>query len=130
MRKALTATAAAVALAGTVIGAAAPAEARHYGGYGRGYYGYHHGGGRTGLAIGAGILGLAAGAAIASDHRSYGRGYYGGGYGGGYYGGGYYDGPAYYAPPPPPPYAYGGYCRSDWSWDGYRGRYVRVRYCD
>ena len=125
MRKALTATAAVLALAGTAIGAAAPAEARHYGSYrggGYGYRGHYYGGG--GAALGAGILGLAVGAAIASDHRGYGRGYYAGGYGGDY------GGPGYYAPPPPPPAYYGNYCRSDWRWDGYRGRYVRVEYCD
>lgn len=134
MRKALTATAAILALAGTTLGAAAPAEARrgyngggHYGGGyygGRGYGGRGYYGGRGGAAIGAGILGLAVGAAIASN-----RGY---GYGGGYGGGGYYGGaPAYYAPPPAP-YGYydGGYCHADWRWDGYRGRYVRVEFCD
>ena len=60
--------------------------------------------------------GLAAGAAIASGPHYY------------------YDyGPAYYAPPPPPPvyyYDYGPYCRTDWRWDGWARRYVRVRYCD
>ena len=119
MRKFLTATTAALALAGVTLGAAAPAEARYHGGY-RGHY-YHHGG--TGTALAAGIIGLGVGAAIASDH-----GYYRGG------GGGYYAdyGPAYYAPPPPP-YGYyerGPVCRSDWRWDGYARRYVRVSYCD
>jgi hypothetical protein len=118
MRKLLTASAATLALAGVTLGSAAPAEARYYD---RGhYYGHYHGGGGTALA--AGILGLAAGAAIASDHRGYyDRGYYG------YAPYGY--APAYYAPPPPPGY-YGGYCRSDWRWDGWAHRYVRVRYCD
>ena len=120
MRKLLTASAAALALAGVTIGAAAPAEARYYG---RGYYG--HRGGHSGAILGAGILGLAAGAAIASNHPRY--------YSPGYYG---YGAPVYYAPPPPPPVYYDGYydrgpiCRSDWRWDGYIGRYVRVRYCD
>lgn len=119
MRKFLSASAAALALAGATI-ASTPAEARHWGGY-HGYYGGYHGyhGGGAGLAVGAGILGLAAGAAIASNH-----GYYGPRYGYGY---------GYYAPPPPPPgyYGYGyGPCRADWRWDGYVGRYVRVRYCD
>ena len=100
MRKILTATAAALALGGVTLGAAAPAEARYHGG---------------GTAVAAGILGLAAGAAIASSGPRY-----------------YYDEPAYYAPPPPPPgYYYDGpYCRSDWRWDGWARRYVRVRYCD
>jgi hypothetical protein len=126
MRKLLTASAAALALMGVTIGAAAPAEARYWGGpgyYGRGYYG-HHGGGRTAAILGAGVLGLAAGAAIASNHPRY-------------YAPSYYGGPVYYAPPPPPPpvyydgyYARGPVCRSDWRWDGYVGQYVRVRYCD
>jgi hypothetical protein len=132
MRKLITSAAAGLALAGTAIGAAAPADAQRwhggrggygrgyggFGGYGRGYgYGWHRGG--SGAAVAAGILGLGVGAALASN-----RGYYGGGY--------YGYAPVYgygYAPPPPP-YAYGGYCRSDWQWDGYRGRYVRVRFCD
>lgn len=115
MRKFLTATAAALALGGVTLGAAAPAEARYYHG---GYY-HHHGG--TGAAVAAGIIGLGVGAAIASDHGYYGRGYYGPAY----------YGPAYYAPPPPPPgYYYGGPpCRTDWRWDGWAHRYVRVSYC-
>jgi len=121
MRKFLTATAAVLALGGVTLGAAAPAEARWHGGYHGGYYGhrYHHGG--TSTALAAGIIGLGVGAAIASDRGYYGRGY------------GYYDyAPAYYAPPPPPPgYYYGGpVCRSDWRWDGYARRYVRIQYCD
>ncbi len=130
MKKFLTASAGALALAGMTLGAAAPAEARYHGGgrhggyYGgyHGYHGYHHGGGRTALALGAGVLGLAAGAAIANSHRGYGYGY-------GYAPAEYDYGPGYYAPPPPPDY-YGGYCRSDWRWDGWARRYVRVRYCD
>ena len=126
MRKLLTVSAAALALGGVVVGAAAPAEARwHGGGYygghgyygGRGYYRHYHGG--NGAAIlGAGILGLAAGAAIASDR--------------GYYRGGYYDygyAPSYYAPPPYDYYG-GPYCRSAWRWDGWSRTYYRVRYCD
>jgi hypothetical protein len=119
MRKFLTVTAAALALGGVTLGAAAPAEARYHGGYHGGYHGhyYRHGGGGT--AVAAGILGLAAGAAIASDGYYGGRGYYGYGYG-----------PAYYAPPPPPGYYYGGPpCRTDWRWDGWARRYVRVNYC-
>jgi hypothetical protein len=123
MRKLLTGSAAALALAAVTLGAAAPAQARWHGGYGghggyysRGYYGHYHGGGRTAAVVGAGILGLAAGAAIASSPRYYDYDY----------------GPSYYAPPPPPPgYYYGGpYCRSDWRWDGWARRYVRVSYCD
>lgn len=117
MRKFITASAAALALTGATLGASA-ADAQRWGGrgYNGGYHGYHRGGG-AGWAVGAGILGLAAGAAIASSSRPY-YGGYGGGYG-------------YYAPPPPPPGYYGGgYCRSAWRWDGYIGRYVRVRYCD
>ncbi len=120
MRKILTASAAALALAGTTLSAgAADARGFHggrggyhggYGGYGyRGYGGYGYGG----AALGAGLLGLAVGASLAE------RPYYGYGYG---YAPAYYGPPgAYYAP---------GYCRSDWRWDGYARRYVRVRYCD
>jgi hypothetical protein len=115
MRKILTASVAALALSATALGAAAPAEAQRWHG---GYRG-HYGGG--GWALGAGLLGLAAGAAIASD-----RHYYGYGYAPGYYG----YAPAYYAPPPPYYYGARGYCRSDWRWDGWAHRYVRVRYCD
>jgi len=114
MRKFLTATAAALALGGVTLGAAAPAEARYHGGYygGHGYHGhYRHGG--SGAAVAAGILGLAAGAAIASSGPRY-----------------YYDEPVYYAPPPPAYYYEGPYCRTDWRWDGWARRYVRVRYCD
>jgi hypothetical protein len=126
MRKILTVSAGALALAATTVAAVAPADAQRWRG---GHRGYYRGGDRTGVAIGAGILGLAAGAAIASSNR----GYYGGGYGygGGYYGGpAYYGGPGYYAPPPPQGYYGRGYCRSDWRWDGWARRYVRVRYCD
>jgi len=118
MRKFLTAATAALALGGVTLGAAAPAEARYHGGWHGGYHGhYRHGGSSAALA--AGIIGLGVGAAIASDR--------------GYYGRGYYDyAPAYYAPPPPPPgyYYEGPYCRSDWRWDGWARRYVRVSYCD
>ena len=118
MRKALTGTAAALAIVATGLAAVAPADAQRYrGGHyhgGYGYRGYGYRGGGAGLAVGAGLLGLAAGAAIASDRGYYGRGYYGA--------------PGYYAPPP---YAYGyaPACRTDWRWDGYRGRYFPVRYC-
>jgi len=122
MRKLLTKTAAALALGGIALSAAAPADARHYYGGWRGGYYHHYHGGRTAAVLGAGILGLAAGAAIASGPRYY-------------YDAGpaYYDyGPSYYAPPPPPPgyYDYGPYCRSGWRWDGWAQRYIRVRYCD
>ncbi|WP_116089553.1 hypothetical protein [Sphingomonas crusticola] len=125
MRKLLTASVAALALTGVTLGAAAPAEARYHGGrgyYGHGYYGHYHGGGRTAAVLGAGILGLAAGAAIADSHR----GYYGGyGYAPAYYGPGpaYYDGGYGY-------YDRGPVCRTDWRWDGYARRYVRIQYCD
>jgi hypothetical protein len=96
-------------LAATALSAAAPAEAQRHGGY-RG--GYHGGYGRHGDAAGAallgGIVGLGLGAAIASDHgRYYDRGYY-------------YDRPYYYR----------GRCWSQWRWDPYWGRHVRVRVCN
>jgi hypothetical protein len=78
MGKIFTASAAGLALIGTTIAAAAPADAQRWRG-GGGYHGGYRGGGhyyrgnRTGVAIGAGILGLAAGAAIASN-RGYGGG--------------------------------------------------------
>lgn len=125
MRKILTASVAAVALAATSLGAAAPAEAQRWhggGGYHGGYRGHYRGGG-AGWAVGAGILGLAAGAALASN-----RGYYG--YAPGYYAPAYGYAPGYYAPPPGYYYGGRGYCRSDWRWDGWAHRYVRVRYCD
>lgn len=95
---------------------AAPAQAqrwRHYH-----YHHYHHGD-AAGAAILGGIVGLGVGAAIASDH---GRRYY------------YDDG--YYAPPPPPPPGYYGYyeyrpaCWTQWRWDPYWRRNVRVRVCN
>ncbi len=121
MGKLITGSIAALALAGTTLAAVTPADAQrwHGGGYHGGYRGHYRGGG-AGWAVGAGILGLAAGAAIASNH-----GYYRG-YPGGYY----YGGPGYYAPPPGYYYGGPGYCRSDWRWDGWAHRYVRVRYCD
>ena len=113
----------ALALGATALTAAAPAEAQRY--YGRGYH--HHGGNAAGAAVIGGLLGLGVGAAIASSNRPY---YYDRGYG-------------YYAPPPPPPiyrggYGYGGYdggyyeprCWSQWRFDPYYGRNVRVRVCD
>ncbi len=118
MGKLITASVAALALAGTTLAAVTPADAQRW--HGGGYRGHYYYGGGAGWAVGAGILGLAAGAAIASNH-----GYYRG-YPGGYY----YGGPAYYAPPPGYYYGGPGYCRSDWRWDGWAHRYVRVRYCD
>ena len=113
MRTLITGTAAALALAATTVAAVAPAEAQWRGGY-RGHGHYYHGG-RTGAAVGAGILGLAVGAALASSSGP--RGYY------------YAPPPRYYAPPPPPVYGYG-YCHTEYRWDGYRGGYVPVRFCD
>lgn len=112
MRKFLTTAATALALAGTVVAVAAPADAQRWrGGYG-GHYGggyYRHGGG-SGAAVAAGILGLGVGAAIASSNRGYyDRPYY---YARPYPRGYYYAPPAYgyyYAPPPPPPAYYYGY---------------------
>ena len=123
MRKIWTSAAAGLALVGTAVTVATPADAQRWRGGGRYHGGWHRGGG-SGAAVAAGILGLGVGAAIASSNR----GYYAHP---GYYGYGapvYYGGPGYYAPPPP--YAYGYGCRSDWRWDGWRGRYVRVRWCD
>lgn len=123
MRKLLSTSAAVLAIAGATLGAAAPAEARYHGGR---YYGgyHHHGGGRTALALGAGILGLAAGAAIVDNrraYRSYAPAYYGGGPA--YYGGApaYYDGGYGYDRGPD--------CRTDFRWDRYAQRYVRVESC-
>jgi hypothetical protein len=128
MGKILTASAAGLALAGTLVAAASPADAQRWRGGRGGYHGRYHGG-RTGVAIGAGILGLAAGAAIASN-----RGYYGGGgygYAPGYYRSGYGYAPGYYGGYGYAPGYYAGpYCRSGWRWDGWARAYVRVRYCD
>ncbi len=114
---------AALVLAGTVAGVAAPAQARWYGGR---YYGYHHGGDDAGYAILGGLVGLGIGAAIASDHRDryYDRGYYPPRYG-------YYDAPrygydGYYARPYRPYYRQ---CVVRREWDGYRGGWVRIRSC-
>jgi len=112
MRKLITGTAAALALAVTTIGAVAPAQAQWRGGYRGGHY-YRYHGDRTGAAVGAGILGLAVGAALASSGP---RGYY-------------EPAPRYYYAPPPPP-SYVEYCRTEWRWDGYRRGYVPVRFCD
>ena len=112
MRKLVSSALAGLALVGTAIGAAAPADARgwHGGGY---YHGGYRGWGGGG-AVAAGIIGLGVGAALAS------RPYYGPGYGYGYAPGYYAYGAPYYA---------GDYCRTDWRWDGWRGRYLPVRYC-
>jgi len=111
MRSLITGTATGLALAATTLMAAAPAQADWHGG-GRYYRGGHYHGGNAAAALGAGIAGLAIGAAIASPGPRY------------YYG----PGPAYYAPPPPP--AYYGYCHTEYRWDGYRGGYVPVRFCN
>ncbi len=112
-----------IALAATALTVAAPADAQRWGGYRH----YDRGGGDVAAgAILGGIVGLGVGAAIASNDR--GRYYDRGGY--------YYD-----APPPPPPRAYydRGYgygydyrptCYSQWRWDPYYERNVRVRVCN
>ena len=105
------------ALAATALTAAAPADARGWGG---GYRGHGYRGGNAGAAaLVGGIVGLGIGAAIASNGRP---GYYGyGGYGyGGYYGpprGYYYERPYYPR------------CWTSWRWDPYWGRDVPVRVC-
>ena len=76
MRKFLASALAAVTFGGAVVGAAAPAYAEHYSGYGN--YSRHRGGGdATAAAVIAGIAGLAIGAAISSKNGNdrYGRGY-------------------------------------------------------
>lgn len=107
MKKLLTGGLAALTLAGSLLGAAAPASARDW----------DHHGDHGGAAVVAGIAGLAIGAALASgDH-------------------GYYAPPTYYAGPPPAYfdgpvyYSYYDHCRAEWRWDGYWGRYERVRAC-
>ncbi len=106
------------ALAATALVAAAPADARGWGGY-RGYG--HRGGDAGAAALVGGIVGLGVGAAIASSSRP---AYYG-------YGG-------YYAPPPPPPppvyyyerpYYHYPRCWTSWRWDPYWGRDVPMRVC-
>lgn len=96
---------------------AAPAQAQRW----HRYHHYHHHGDAAGAAILGGIVGLGVGAAIASDR------------------GGYYYNDPYYAPPPPPPpgyYGYNGYydyrpaCWTQWRWDPYWRRNVRVRVCN
>jgi hypothetical protein len=127
MRKSLTALAAALTFGGAVAAAAAPADARPYGGhYGHYNYGHsHHRNNDAGVAIAAGVVGLALGAALAgnSGHSYYNSGYYNGGYyNNGYYNNGY-GYPAYGG------YGYGGYgyrtCESRrWVYDPYIGRRV------
>ncbi|MFT3978010.1 MAG: hypothetical protein QM688_12995, partial [Sphingomonas bacterium] len=106
------------ALAATALVAAAPADARGWGGY-RGYGHGYRGGNAGAAALVGGIVGLGVGAAIASSSRP---GYYG-------YGG-------YYAPPPPPPayyydqpYYHYPRCWTSWRWDPYWGRDVPMRVC-
>ena len=70
MNNVLTASAAALALAGVTLGAAAPAEARYHGGYyGHGGYHHYHGGGigLGGALLGAAIIGGIAVAASNAD---------------------------------------------------------------
>lgn len=106
-----------VALGATAIGlTAAPAQAQRYHRY------HHHHGNSTGAALLGGLVGLGIGAAIASDNND------------GYYDRGYYD-RGYYAPPPPPVayeyrYDYRPRCWTQWRWDPYWGRNVRVRVCN
>ena len=126
-----------LAIASTVALTAAPAEAQRYR--------RHHNNDDAALAIGAGIIGLGIGAAIASSNRrdryygdryydSYDRGYYGRGYyGRGYARGGYYGDPYYRGYDRR--YYRGGrgyanrHCVTRRVWDGYYGRWTRVRYC-
>ncbi len=119
-----------VALAATALTAAAPAEAQRWGRGWGGYYNRDRGGDAVAGALLGGIVGLGVGAAIASSNqpRYVDRGYY--------YNRGY---DPYYAPPPPPPppvayqYDYRGYaprCWTDWRWDPYWGRNVRVQVCN
>ena len=114
-----------IAVAATVLTAAAPADAQRYR-----YRNYNRGGDVAAGALLGGIVGLGVGAAIANSNR-----------------GRYYDRGYYYAAPPPPPrryyyargygygYGYGGYdyrprCWTQRQWDPYYGRNVRVRVCD
>jgi len=104
-----------VALGATAIGlTAAPAQAQRWHRY---HHYHHHHGDSTGAALLGGLVGLGIGAAIASDNNDY------------------YD-RGYYAPPPPPPtvyeyrYDYRPRCWTQWRWDPYWGRNVRVRVCD
>jgi len=118
MRKSLTAAMAAITLGGSLLAAAAPAEAQRYHG---GYYGGHdyrrHDNG--GAAVAAGVVGLALGAALASNsHPYYGHSY------------GYYGRPAYaYGYGYEPAYGYGyRTCETTrWVWDPYIGRRVPIR---
>jgi hypothetical protein len=118
MNKVLTGALAAVTLAGVM--APAPAEARPYG-YGHGHdrvvvVDRHHRRG-NGDAVAAGIAGLAIGAIIgsAASQPRYApppAHYYG-------------PAPGYYSPPPA--YYAPRWCRTtDWVWDPYLGRRVRV----
>ncbi len=94
MKKFITASMAALTLAGTGL-AAAPASARDWNGYG-----YRHHGDDAGYAIAGGIIGLALGAALASHHDHYDRDHYRYGYS--------------------QPYGYGGYNTYN-GYQGYRG---------
>ena len=115
MNKILTGALAGLTAAGA-LAASVPASARDWN-----HRSYHHN--NSGAAVAAGIAGLAIGAALASGSD----GYYGGGY--------YYGRPAYYYSPPPSYYvgptyySYDHRCHTQWRWDPYWGRYVRVRAC-
>jgi uncharacterized membrane protein len=103
MRKTLVALAAVAALAVSVVGTSAPANAQ------RG----------VGAAIAGGIIGGAIVGGALAGPGYYGPGYYGPGYG-------YYGGPAYVAGP-----SYAGPCywQRQRFWDGYGWRFRRVRVC-
>ena len=127
MKTILTAAAAALTLGGALV-SAVPASAEPHGEWRDGGR-YEHHDGDGGGALAAGIAGLVIGAAIAGSHDGYSDGYYDGGSyapSGGYY----------YAGPPPasnygPAYdSYSGRCHTDWRWDRYANRYVRLRACD
>lgn len=110
MKKILTATVAALTVAGAVASAATPVEAQSYRG-GRGHYDRHYDRHRdrdnTGAAVAAGVVGLALGAALASGSNNRSSSYYNNGYyNNGYYNNGYAGSGYYRAPPPPPRYAY------------------------
>lgn len=103
-----------IVLGATAIGfTAAPAQARRWHG---GYHHYHHGN-AAGAALVGGIIGLGVGAAIASSNNDrY--------YRDRYYNDGYYAPRAYgYR------YDYRPRCWTQWRWDPYWGRDVRVRVC-
>ena len=104
MRRLIGGSLAILALAGSAL-AAAPAEARPWGGWHGGWHrGWHGGGWGDGDAVIAGLAGLAVGAAIADSARPH------------YYARPYYR---YYGPT----------CWTEWRWDPWYGN-VPVRICD